>query len=121
MLTAIPPTSSSGSSSHSPVCRPARISSARSATRSRIASALLIARVGPSNTASAPSPSDFTNSQLIEGRRKGKLSQRELAKLSGVPQSEISRIETGASNPMYATITALLRPLGKRIQLPGIR
>ncbi|HEY7952695.1 MAG TPA: helix-turn-helix transcriptional regulator [Solirubrobacteraceae bacterium] len=56
-------------------------------------------------------------SQLIEGRRDGKLSQRELAKLSGVPQSEISRIETGASNPTYATITALLRPLGKRLQL----
>jgi DNA-binding XRE family transcriptional regulator len=56
-------------------------------------------------------------SQLIESRREGGLSQRELAKLSGVPQSEISRIETGASNPTYATITALLRPLGKRVQL----
>src|SRR5271169_1141089 len=56
-------------------------------------------------------------SQLIESRREGKLSQRELATLSGVPQSEISRIETGASNPTYATITALLRPLGKRVQL----
>jgi DNA-binding XRE family transcriptional regulator len=56
-------------------------------------------------------------SQMIQSRRDGKLSQRELAKLSGVPQSEISRIETGASNPTYATITALLRPLGKRIQL----
>jgi DNA-binding XRE family transcriptional regulator len=56
-------------------------------------------------------------SQLIESRREGKLSQRDLAKLSGVPQSEISRIETGTSNPTYATITALLRPLGKRVQL----
>lgn len=56
-------------------------------------------------------------SQLIESRREGKLSQRDLAQLSGVPQSEISRIETGTSNPTYATITALLRPLGKRIQL----
>ena len=56
-------------------------------------------------------------SQMIQSRREGKLSQRDLAKLSGVPQSEISRIETGASNPTYATITALLRPLGKRIQL----
>jgi transcriptional regulator with XRE-family HTH domain len=56
-------------------------------------------------------------SQLIESRREGKLSQRALAKLSGVPQSEISRIETGTSNPTYATITALLRPLGKRVQL----
>lgn len=56
-------------------------------------------------------------SQLIQGRRDRKLSQRELAKLSGVPQSEISRIETGAGNPTYATITALLRPLGKRVEL----
>jgi DNA-binding XRE family transcriptional regulator len=56
-------------------------------------------------------------SQLIESRRESKLSQRDLAKLSGVPQSEISRIETGASNPTYATIAALLRPLGKRIRL----
>jgi len=56
-------------------------------------------------------------SQIIQSRRQGKLSQRQLAKLSGVPQSEISRIETGASNPTYATITALLRPLGKRVQL----
>jgi DNA-binding XRE family transcriptional regulator len=56
-------------------------------------------------------------SQLIESRREGKLSQRDLAKLSGVPQSEISRIETGTSNPTYATIIALLRPLGKRVQL----
>jgi DNA-binding XRE family transcriptional regulator len=55
--------------------------------------------------------------QLREIRREGKLSQRDLAKLSGVPQSEISRIETGTSNPTYATITALLRPLGKRVQL----
>ena len=56
-------------------------------------------------------------SQLIDSRRERKLSQRQLAKLSGVPQSEISRIETGAGNPTYATITALLRPLGKRVQL----
>jgi DNA-binding XRE family transcriptional regulator len=60
-------------------------------------------------------------SQIIESRREGKLSQRDLAKLSGVPQSEISRIETGAGNPTYATISALLRPLGKRIQLVDSR
>jgi predicted XRE-type DNA-binding protein len=59
-------------------------------------------------------------SQLIHSRKQGKLSQRELAKLSGVPQSEISRIETGAGNPTYATITALLRPLGKRLQLVDV-
>jgi len=56
-------------------------------------------------------------SQIIQSRREGKLSQRQLARLSGIAQSEISRIETGASNPTYATIAALLRPLGKRVQL----
>jgi DNA-binding XRE family transcriptional regulator len=56
-------------------------------------------------------------SQLIQSRREVKFSQRDLAKLSGVAQSEISRIETGASNPTYATISALLRPLGKHVQL----
>lgn len=70
-------------------------------------------------------------SQLIASRRQSNLTQRELAKLSGVPQSEISRIETASSNPTYATITALLKPLGKRVQLvddrsgqgalPGVR
>src|SRR5271163_4708099 len=56
-------------------------------------------------------------SQLIESRREGKLSQRDLASLSRIPQSEISRIETGASNHPYATISALLGALGKRVQL----
>ncbi len=37
-------------------------------------------------------------SQMIQSRRESKLSQRELAKLSGVPQSEIS-----ASRPARAT------------------
>jgi ribosome-binding protein aMBF1 (putative translation factor) len=64
-------------------------------------------------------------SQIIASRRERELSQRQLATLSGVPQSEISRIETGAANPTYATITALLRSLGKRVQLvddrPAVR
>ncbi len=56
-------------------------------------------------------------SQLIRSRKERELSQRQLAKLSGVPQSEISRIETGAGNPTYATVAALLGPLGKRVQI----
>lgn len=51
-------------------------------------------------------------SQLISLRRGADLSQAKLAELSGIPQSEISRIETGAANPTYKTMTALARPLG---------
>lgn len=51
-------------------------------------------------------------SQLITLRREAELTQKRLADLSGIPQSEISRIETGAANPTYATLTALGKPLG---------
>ena len=56
-------------------------------------------------------------SQLIQSRREEQLSQRELAKLSGVPQSEISRIETGAGQPHIRHDHGAVRPLGKRLQL----
>lgn len=51
-------------------------------------------------------------SQLLDLRLKADLSQQRLATLSGIPQSEISRIETGAANPTYATMRALAGPLG---------
>lgn len=52
--------SSLSSSSSSPVCKPARTSSPSCRAPSRMASALLIARLGPSKVASIPSPSDLT-------------------------------------------------------------
>lgn len=54
-------------------------------------------------------------SQLMTLRREQKLTQKQLAKKSGVPQSEISRIETGDANPTYATLSALAEPFGSRI------
>jgi DNA-binding XRE family transcriptional regulator len=49
--------------------------------------------------------------QFIEARRARGLTQKQLSQLSGVDQSEISRIETGLSNPTYSTMTALAEPL----------
>lgn len=61
---------------------------------------------------------DFTlASELMHLRRLRKLTQKRLAQLSGVPQSEISRIETGAANPTVATLTALAHPLGAEVGL----
>ena len=54
-------------------------------------------------------------SQLLMLRRQEKLTQKELAKKSGIPQSEISRIETGDANPTYATLSALAEPFGARV------
>ncbi|MGH2950790.1 MAG: helix-turn-helix domain-containing protein [Solirubrobacterales bacterium] len=55
--------------------------------------------------------------QLIALRRARNLTQQRLAELSGIAQSEISRIETGAANPTYATLSALAGPLGAEVGL----
>jgi DNA-binding XRE family transcriptional regulator len=54
-------------------------------------------------------------SQLMTLRRARKLTQKQLAQASGIPQSEISRIETGEANPTYATLSALAEPFGVEV------
>lgn len=49
---------------------------------------------------------------LRYGRRRAGLTQRELAQRSGIPQSTIGRIESGAVDPRVGTLTALLRACG---------
>jgi transcriptional regulator with XRE-family HTH domain len=55
--------------------------------------------------------------ELIERRRMVGLTQRELAKRSGVQQSEISRIEQGDANPTFQTMHVLARSLGAEFRL----
>lgn len=50
--------------------------------------------------------------ELAERRQMLGLTQRELARRSGVQQSEISRIEQGDANPTFQTIHVLARALG---------
>ena len=52
-------------------------------------------------------------------RATAKLTQRELAQLSGVPQSTIARIEAGTTAPRFETIARILAGAGleMRIQL----
>jgi DNA-binding XRE family transcriptional regulator len=69
--------------------------------------------------------------QLLQLRKEHRWTQQEFAKKSGVPQSEISRIERGESNPTYQTLVALARSLnmtvgfmirrGERLSLPSRR
>jgi transcriptional regulator with XRE-family HTH domain len=55
--------------------------------------------------------------ELAERRQTLGLTQRELAKRSGVQQSEISRIEQGNANPTFQTIHVLARTLGAEFRL----
>jgi transcriptional regulator with XRE-family HTH domain len=58
-----------------------------------------------------------TGADLAARRAELKLSQPRLAELSGIQQSEISRIETGAANPTLLTIVRLSQVLGLRVAL----
>jgi len=53
--------------------------------------------------------------QVFELRTAHGWSQLELAKQSGIQQSEISRIEHGQGNPTYQTLTALAGALQMRL------
>lgn len=53
--------------------------------------------------------------QLMTLRHERKLTQKQLSQASGIPQSEISRIETGEANPTYATLSALAEPFGVKV------
>ena len=58
--------------------------------------------------------------EIADLRRSRGLSQRRLASLSGVPQSEISRIECGAANPTAKTLAALTSALGARLSIQTV-
>ena len=49
---------------------------------------------------------------IIDERHKRGLSQRDLAKLSGVPQSTVARIENLSVSPTVETLFKIMTPLG---------
>lgn len=53
--------------------------------------------------------------ELLEARNQAHMSQRDLAKASGVQQAEISKIERGEITPGVSTVDRLLKPLGRRL------
>jgi transcriptional regulator with XRE-family HTH domain len=53
--------------------------------------------------------------EVRELRKAHHLTQKQLARASGIDQAEISRIERGRGNPTTATLAALLAPLGARV------
>ena len=54
---------------------------------------------------------------VLEARLEARLSQRELARRSGVPQAAISRIERGLVSPRVDTLDRLLRACAKDVGL----
>jgi transcriptional regulator with XRE-family HTH domain len=57
---------------------------------------------------------------LNMARRRAGLSQRELARRSGIPQPSISRIERGLGSPTVDTLERLLRACGMELEPVGL-
>lgn len=54
--------------------------------------------------------------ELYELRKKAKITQKELAKILDISQSELSRIETGNQNLTLITLYRILRGMGRKPQ-----
>ena len=55
--------------------------------------------------------------EFMARRREAGLTQAKLARLTGVAQADISRIESGRANPTMSTLTAVAHGLGYGISL----
>lgn len=58
--------------------------------------------------------------EMIKARKEKGLTQKELGKLCGLPQSSIARIENGTFSPSISTVTRVLSALGKRLYVGNI-
>ena len=54
---------------------------------------------------------------IINSRHALGMTQKELSKLTGISQSDISRIENGNANPSVATLARIVRGLGGKLQI----
>lgn len=55
--------------------------------------------------------------KIIAARIASKMTQEDLAKATGIKQSNISRIESGAYSPTYSTLNALAKGMGKELKI----
>lgn len=54
---------------------------------------------------------------IIEARREKNISQQELANVTGINRSDISKIENGNANPSLKTIKRVAKGLGKKVEI----
>ena len=54
---------------------------------------------------------------IIDARRSSNLTQRELARRTGIAQGDISKLENGNANPSIRTLQRLARGMGMTLRL----
>lgn len=63
------------------------------------------------------SPNLVVANAVVEARDKSGLSQKELAKLTGIDQSDISKIERGIGNPSINTLNRIAKALNAKLKV----
>ncbi len=58
---------------------------------------------------------------LIEARISNKITQKDLSKMTGITQADISRIENGVRNPSLSMVIRLANALGMRLVLESAK
>ena len=58
---------------------------------------------------------------MIDARVKQDITQKELSKITGITQADISRIENGTRNPSLAMVKRLASGLGLKLKLEFVR
>ena len=64
-----------------------------------------------------PIPSNSAAEAVAYARAKADLSQKQLSELTGIDQSDISKIERGTYNPSVATLERIANALGRRLTI----
>lgn len=64
-----------------------------------------------------PIPSNPAAQAVAYARAKADLSQKQLSELTGIDQSDISKIERGTYNPSVATLERIANALGRRLTI----
>lgn len=54
---------------------------------------------------------------IIDSRNELSLTQKDLSDLTGIHQSEISKIENGNANPSLKTLERIARAMGKKVRI----
>lgn len=57
---------------------------------------------------------------MLDARKEKNITQKELSDITGIAQSDISRIENGNANPSLKTIERIAAGVGKKIRLEFI-
>ena len=63
---------------------------------------------------------EYTGKKIAELRKEKNLTQKELAKKTGIDQSDISKIETGNANPALSTLKRLAEGMDMVLRLEFI-